>query len=70
MFDNGFAHINRFSVHPNEKEVLINAFNLFKVLSVSSTYEEGKDKNEQLIVYTVRLQYGSIKPIEEKVKKS
>jgi hypothetical protein len=33
MFDNGFAHLSIFSDHPNEREVLINAFNLFKIIS-------------------------------------
>jgi hypothetical protein len=36
--DNGFAYISYFS--PGEKEVLINAFNVFKVLSFKKA---GKD---------------------------
>jgi hypothetical protein len=33
VFDNGFAHISDFSCYSSEKEVLINAFNVFQVLS-------------------------------------
>ena len=32
IFDNGFAHLSQYSEHPMEREVLINAFNLFKIL--------------------------------------
>ena len=34
MHDNGFAHISSISEHPSEKEVLFNAFNTFKILSL------------------------------------
>jgi hypothetical protein len=33
VFDYGFANLIKYSSHPNEAEILINAFNLFKVLS-------------------------------------
>jgi hypothetical protein len=33
IFDNGFADISTFSFFSLEKEVLINAFNVFKILS-------------------------------------
>ena len=56
MYDNGFANISLYSEHPHEKEVLVNAFNIFKVLSLSSTLEEN-----EMVVHYVRLQYGSIK---------
>ena len=58
LFDNGFAHITNFSSNQIEKEVLINAFNVFKILGVSK-----KDR------YKVYLEYGSIKSVEEKVLK-
>lgn len=32
--DNGFAKIDEFSQHPSEKEVLINAFNVFKIINL------------------------------------
>ena len=34
MFDNGFASIRCFSVHTKEEEVLVNAFNSFKILKL------------------------------------
>jgi hypothetical protein len=34
IFDNGLANIRFYSDHANEKEVLINAFNLFKVVAL------------------------------------
>ena len=34
MFDNGFAKIMVFSENPREREVLFNAFNTFKIISV------------------------------------
>ena len=36
--DNGFAAINKFSEHSHEKEVLINAFNVFKILHIKKPY--------------------------------
>ena len=33
MLDNGFAHISYYSEHEHEREVLVNAFNVFKILS-------------------------------------
>ena len=65
MHDNGFAHISHYSDHPFEKEVLVNAFNVFKILSMDSTLEEN-----EMMTHTVHLQYGSLKPVEEKVQKS
>jgi hypothetical protein len=35
MFDNGFAHITNYSEHESEREVLINTFNVFKVIFFS-----------------------------------
>ena len=32
ILDNGFARLRTFSDHTDEKEVLINAFNVFKIL--------------------------------------
>jgi hypothetical protein len=65
MHDNGFANISRYSFYRFEKEVLINAFNVFKILSLhSAAYEDN------MIVHTIVLEYGSIKPVEEKVQKS
>ena len=64
-YDNGFAHISPYSEHPSEKEVLVNIFNVFKILSFYSTMaDDGK------VIYIVHLEYGSLKPVEEKVKKS
>jgi hypothetical protein len=37
MHDNGLANIARYSEHPFEKEVLVNALNVFKILSIHST---------------------------------
>jgi hypothetical protein len=34
MFDNGFANLSTFSDHPNEKEVLINVFNVFRIVNL------------------------------------
>ena len=31
IHDNGFANISNFSDHPSEREVLFNAFNVFKI---------------------------------------
>ena len=64
MHDNGFANISPYSFYRFEKEVLINAFNVFKILSLDSTVYDS------MMVHTVFLEYGSIKPVEEKVKKS
>jgi hypothetical protein len=61
LFDNGFAHISRFSSYSNEQEVLLNAFNVFKILKVSPK------KGERL--YRVVLEYGSIKSVEEEALK-
>ena len=36
--DNGFAAIKAFSEHPREEEVLINAFNVFKILHIKKPY--------------------------------
>ena len=36
--DNGLAAIDYFSKHPSEKEVLINAFNVFKILCIKKPY--------------------------------
>ena len=66
MIDNGFAHISIFSCHKSEREVLFNAFNVFKIISLHSEL----DSYSQMMVYKLHLEYGSLKPIEEKVKKS
>jgi hypothetical protein len=34
MFGNGFADLSKISCNPNEEEVLINAFNVFKIKSI------------------------------------
>jgi hypothetical protein len=65
-FDNGFAHISEYSEHPGEQEILVNAFNVFKVLSFYSNF----DKDAECIIHTITLEYGSLKTVEEKVKKS
>ena len=36
IVDNGFAHITKFSNNIDENEVLINAFNVFKVLDLKA----------------------------------
>jgi hypothetical protein len=58
MFDNGFAHVSNYSEHPNEREILINAFNLFKIKSVYTKQIRNFDIN---VIY---LEYGPIKQIE------
>ena len=64
MNDNGFAYISKYSEHQSEKEVLINAFNVFKILCIQTAFDEGTD----MVIHTVYLQYG-MKQVEEKVKK-
>jgi hypothetical protein len=64
IYDHGFASIRQFSEHPSEREVLVNAFNVFKILSVNSEVED------EMMVHSVRLEYGSMKQIERKVQKS
>lgn len=61
LFDNGFVHLTNYSAHPDQKEVLINAFNVFKV--------QGVRDPKQGIDYRVYLEYGSIKSVEENVLK-
>ena len=34
LHDNGFAHIPNYSDNPGEREVLFNAFNMFKIQSL------------------------------------
>ena len=63
--DNGFANISHYSFYHFEKEVLINTFNVFKILSLHSTVHDG-----DMVIHTVFLEYGSIKQVEEKVQKS
>ena len=65
MHDNGLANISRYSFYRFEKEVLINAFNVFKILSLHSAVHDGS-----IAIHTIILEYGSIKPVEEKVRKS
>jgi hypothetical protein len=65
IHDNGLANISRYSIYRCEREVLINAFNVFKILSLHSTVDDNK-----MIIQTLRLEYGSIKKVEEKVQKS
>ena len=62
LFDNGFAHISNFSSMSSEEEVLLNAFNVFKILMVSSPKKGEKS-------YQVVLEYGSIKSVEEEALK-
>ena len=64
MHDNGFASTSHCSAHPSEREVLFNAFNLFKIKSICT-----KTKNK-LSIYEVTLEYGGIKEVEDKVRKS
>jgi hypothetical protein len=63
MLDNGFADISLTSSFSAEKEVLFNTFNIFKVLS----FRKAK-MDEQ--AHVLHLEYGSIRTVEEKVKKS
>lgn len=63
MFDNGFADLSKISCSPNEEEVLINAFNVFKIKSIIPP----KQKRQS---YQINLEYGSMKVLQEKVKKS
>ena len=65
VHDNGLANISRYSFYRFEKEVLINAFNVFKILCVDSAVHD-----DNMVIHTIVLEYGSIKPVEEKVQKS
>ena len=62
--DNGFANISPYSFYRHEKEVLINTFNVFKILSLHSA------AHDNIVIHTIALEYGSIKPVEKKVQKS
>ena len=66
MHDNGFAHISYYSVHRSEREVLFNAFNVFKILNFYPSFDDDK----KVVFHTIHLEYGSIKKIEDKVQKS
>jgi hypothetical protein len=63
LFDNGLARISTYSDHISEAEVLVNSFNVFKIKGFQ---EAGLDEK----AHTVYLEYGSMKLLEEKVKKS
>jgi hypothetical protein len=39
-FDNGMANISYFSTQPIEKEILINAFNVFQIKQIKSPAED------------------------------
>jgi hypothetical protein len=65
MHDNGLANISHYSFYRFEKEVLINAFNVFKILSLHSDVHDNN-----MIIHTIVLEYGSIKPVQKKVQKS
>lgn len=65
IHDNGFANIFSYSVHPSEKEVLVNALNVFKILSLHSSAEDNG-----MVIHTVHLEYGGVKPVEKKIQKS
>ena len=58
MHDNGLANISCYSSYRHEKEVLINAFNVFKILSVHSAVN-----SFNIVIHTIVLEYGSIKPV-------
>lgn len=51
MHDNGFAHISSLSEHPLEKEVLVNTFNVFKILSLHSVFDE----DAEIVIHTLYL---------------
>jgi hypothetical protein len=61
IINNGFAKLSTFSDHIDEKEVLINAFNIFKIVGFK---QAGIDEK----AHTVYLKYGS-KEVENKMKK-
>lgn len=65
MHDHGFANISGFSEYQREKEVLVNALNVFKISSFHLQIFA-----DDIEVYILRLEHGSIKEIEEKIKKS
>ena len=62
--DHGFAHMRSYSLYPAEKEVLFNAFNLFKIVNLDIRLRN----NIELV--EIFLEYGGIKQIEDKVRKS
>ena len=64
LHDNGFTHISHFSQHPSEHEVLFNAFNMFRILSLHTK----SIKNVE--VHEITMEYRGIKQIEEKMGKS
>ena len=64
MHDNGFAHISTCSENPNEKEVLFNAFNTFKILSFQIVIINEVEVHQMIV------EYGGIKQVEDKIRKS
>lgn len=61
--DHGFAHISNYSLHSDEREVLFNAFNLFKIVGF------GICLRNNLELLEISLEYGGIKQIEDKLRK-
>jgi hypothetical protein len=62
--DHGFAHMSSYSLYPAEREVLFNAFNLFKIVGF------GIRLRNNLELLEISLEYGGIKQIEDKLRKS
>lgn len=51
-YDNGFARISTFSEHSNEREVLFNAFNIFKIVSLQTKTKKNFE------CYGITVEYG------------
>ena len=64
LHDNGFAHISNYSEHSSEREVLFNAFNLFKIEFLQ------KIATKNIDIYELTLEYGGIKQIEDKIRRT
>ena len=66
--DHGFADISNFSEYHNEKEVLFNALNIFKIVSkrmfLKPIYHMGV--KEEKLINVIRMEYGGLNTLKYK----